>query len=407
MLQAATSRGRRALQLATPAAPGFDGRAAATWHEVRFVSDVEASRAQDFLELLARSRQGRLKVYLGYAPGVGKTARMLHEAQVLRQRGVDVVLGFVDVHARADLEAACEGMAVVPRRRVTYRGITVEDLDLDAVLRRRPSVAVVDDLARASVPGGRHRRRYEDALALLDVGIHVIGAFNVQHLESLNDTVRRATGVVVDDTVPDAFLARADQVVNVDVPVDELLERVRAGKVTSRAPAALLAPESLDALREIALRELAEDAHRRRQRRGEASPAAEDRVIVAISSRSPHAKALLRRGSRLAGHLNARWYVVYVATPRDRRDPGAREALAERLELARSLGAEVVQVEGGDVAASLLEFARRHGAHHVVVGAPLRRTWRDRLFGSIADRLVRGGRGIGVHVLTFDEEGAA
>lgn len=367
---------------------------------------MEASRSQDFLELLEQSRQGRLKVYLGYAAGAGKTTRMLQEAQVLRQRGVDVVLGLVDLRERPELQRASDGIEVVAPRRVTYRGITVEDLDPDAVLRRRPTVAVIDDLAHANIPGAPRQRRYEDVQALLDAGIHVIGAFNVQHLESLNDTVRRATGVVIKDTVPDAFLARADQVVNVDVAVDELLERVRAGKVTARGPAALLAPESLDALREIALRELAEDAHRRRQRRGEASPAAaEDRVVVAISSRSPHAKALLRRGSRLAGHLNARWYVVYVSATRDRRDASAQAALEERFELARSLGAEVVRLEGPDVVSALLDFARRHGAHHVVVGAPLRRTWRDRLFGSIADRLVRSARGIGIHVLTFDDTG--
>ncbi|MBX3469106.1 MAG: universal stress protein [Planctomycetes bacterium] len=357
----------------------------------------------DFLALLERSRQGRLKVYVGYAPGVGKTHRMLQEAHLLRQRGVDVVLGFVDARGRADPLAA--ELPQVPPRRVTYRGITVDELDLDALLARRPTVAVVDDLAHTNAPGARHRRRHEDVLALLDAGVNVIGAFNVQHLESLNDTVRRATGVVVRDTVPDALLGRADHVVNVDLPVGELLERVRAGKVDGGAPglAPFLAAERLDALRELTLRELAEDVHRRRSRRADAAPAADDRVVVALASASPRASALVRRGSRLAGHLHARWYVVHVAPPGAAGDAVQRR-LDEHLDLARALGAEVVRLEGRDVTGSLLEFARRHGAQHLVVGAPLRRTWRDALTGSIADRLVRGARGIGVYVMTFDEE---
>lgn len=382
----------------------------ATWHEVRLAADVESSRPQDFLELLEQSRQGRLKVYLGYAAGVGKTYRMLQEAHVLRQRGVDVVLGFVEARGRPETLALLDGLELVSRRRVTFRGITVEDMDIDAVLQRRPKVVLVDDLAHANVPGSLRRRRCEDVQALLDAGVNVIGTVNVQCLESLNDTVRRATGVLVHDTLPDAFLGRADQVVNVDVPVDELLERVRARCSGRRddPSSALLAPESLEALREITLRELAEDAHRRRQRRGESPPTgAEDRIVVAMASGSPHAKALLRRGSRLASHLNATWFVVYVATPRTHGAESSAEAkqrLEERFELARTLGAEVVRIEGQDVVSSLLDFVRRQGAHHLVVGAPLRRTWRDRLFGSIADRLVRSARGIGIHVMTFDEQ---
>lgn len=380
--------------------------------------DASRGRPEDFLELLERSRQGRLKIYLGYAAGVGKTFRLLQEAHLLRQRGVDVVVGFVEPHDRADTLALVEGLEVVPRRSVTYRGITVEEMDLDAVLARRPTVVVVDELAHTNVPGSRHRKRYEDVLELLQAGIHVLGAMNVQHVESLNDTIRQATGVMVRETVPDAFLRRADQAVNVDVPVDELLERIRGGKVYGgdraiRALEAFFTPENLDVLREVTLRELAEDLYRRRRRRGPpdaaVDAAAEDRVVVAMASASPRAKALLRRGSRLAGHLNATWFVVYVATPREdplRLDSAIQRHLHEHLELARNLGAEVVRLEGRDVVQTILEFAWGHGVQHVVVGAPGRRTWRDRLFGSVTERLIQRARGLGIYVMTFDEPGA-
>lgn len=378
--------------------------------------DVPRSRPEDFLELLERSRQGRLKLYLGYAAGVGKTYRMLQEAHLLKQRGVDVVLGYIEPHDRADTLALVEGLALVPRRRVSYRSMTVEELDLDALLARRPTIAVVDELPHTNVPGSKHKKRYEDVLELLEHGIHVLGAMNVQHLESLNDMVRETSGIAVRETVPDSFLRRADQVVNIDVPVEELLERLKSGKVYQgdravRALEAFFKVENLDALRELTLREVAEDIHRRRRGRREAegAPAAivEDRVVVAMASASPRAKALLRRGSRLASHLNAIWYVVYVETPREsplRLDATVQRHLHDHLELARTLGAEVVRLEGTDVPTTILGFARQHGAQHLVVGAPGRWTLRDRLFGSVTERLIREARGLGVYVMTFDQE---
>jgi two-component system sensor histidine kinase KdpD len=377
------------------------------------------ARPEDFLELLERSRQGRLKIYLGYAAGVGKTYRMLQEAHLLRQRGVDVVLAYVEPHDRADTVALVQGLEVVPRRTVTYRGVTVDEMDLDAVLGRRPTIAIVDELPHTNVPGSRHEKRHQDVLELLEAGIHVIGAMNVQHVESLNDVVRETSGVAVRETVPDSFLRRADQVVNVDVPVEELLERLKSGKVygggdrAARALEAFFRIENLDALREITLREVAEDIHRRRQDRRRAGGAgdkddvaAQDRVVVCMASASPRAKALLRRGSRLAGRLNATWYVLYVATPSEDAvhvDAAVQRLLLDHLELARSLGAEVVRLEATDVPEAILDFARRHGAQHVVIGAPLRRSLKDVLFGSVAERLIRDAHGVGIYVMTFDE----
>src|SRR5215813_10861063 len=188
-------------------------------------------RPEDFLELVERAKRGRLKVYIGPAAGVGKTYRMLEEAHALQRRGVDVVLGFVETHDRADTAALLEGLEQVPRRRVDYRGLTVEEMDLDAVLARHPQVAVVDEIAHTNVPGSRNKKRYQDVLELLDAGINVVCAFNVQHLESLKDVVERATGVTIRETVPDSFLKQADQVVNLDLAAEDLLERLRAGKI--------------------------------------------------------------------------------------------------------------------------------------------------------------------------------
>src|SRR4029450_235677 len=220
-------------------------------------------RPEDFLEIVERAKRGRLKVYIGPAAGVGKTYRMLEEAHALRRRGVDVVLGFVETHGRADTAALLEGLEAVPRRRIDYRGLMVEEMDLDAVLARHPQVAVVDEIAHTNVPGSRNKKRYQDVFELLDAGINVICAFNVQHLESLKDVVERVTGVVIRETVPDSFLKQADQVVNLDLDAEDLLERLRAGKIyepdkVEWALSHFFKEDKLSSLRELALREVAE-----------------------------------------------------------------------------------------------------------------------------------------------------
>jgi two-component system sensor histidine kinase KdpD len=222
---------------------------------------------EDFLELVQKGKRGRLKLYIGFAAGVGKTYRMLEEAHALKKRSVDVVIGFVEPHGRKETEALIEGLEVVPRRQVEYRGVTIEEMSLNNILKRNPAVAIVDELAHTNVPGSRNRKRYQDAVELLDAGINVIGAFNVQHLESLNDVVERATGVAVRETVPDSFLKQADQVVNLDLAVEDLQERLRAGKIyaADKIPWALehfFKERNLAHLRELALREVAESVER-------------------------------------------------------------------------------------------------------------------------------------------------
>jgi two-component system, OmpR family, sensor histidine kinase KdpD len=374
-------------------------------------------RAEDFLELVERGRRGRLKLYIGFAAGVGKTFRMLEEAHALEARGVDVVLGFIETHGREETEALVAGLEVVPRQRVTYRDVTVEEMDLDAVLARKPQVAIVDELAHTNLPVCRNRKRYQDVQELLAAGINVIGAFNVQHLESLNDLVERNTGVTVRETLPDSFLKNADQVVNLDLSVEDLHERLKAGKIyapdkVSHALERFFTGDNLSTLRELALREVAESLDRatagRQSRAGEEPPqkgGAWGRVLVALSSHPPRAATLLRRGSRMAGRLNTDWFVVYVETPREAPhliDAEAQRHLLTNIEKAKELGAEVVRLRATDPVAALLDFARSHGVGHIIIGRSNQAKWRQRL-GMTADaRLLREGDGFDIHVVSFE-----
>ncbi len=381
------------------------------------MTTTRRARAEDFLELVERGRRGRLKLYIGFAAGVGKTYRMLEEAHALKRRGVDVVLGFVEPHGRAETQALVEGLEVVPRKQYTYRDVTVEEMDLDAVLARKPQVAVVDELAHTNLPVCRHRKRYQDVQTLLDAGINVIGAFNVQHLESLNDVVERATGVTVRETLPDSFLKAADQVVNLDLAVEDLYERLRTGKIYAKdqVPQALerfFKEENLATLRELALREVAESLERATARpplgegeEGSQRGAAWGRVLVALSSYPPHAATLLRRGSRMAGRLNTDWFVVYVETPREAPhliDAEAQRHLLANIEKAKELGAEVVRLRAGDPVEGILDFARSHGVGHIIVGRSHQPWWKQRLGRAVDLRLVREGRGFDVHVVAFE-----
>ena len=371
-------------------------------------------RPEDFLEILRKSKRGRLKLYIGFAAGVGKTYRMLEEAHALRERGVDVVVGYVESHGRAETEALVDGLEVIPRRSIEYRGVTVEEMDLDAILARNPEIAVVDELAHTNAPGSRNRTRWQDVEQLIAAGINVIGAFNVQHLESLNDLVARATGVRVRETIPDAWLKTADQVVNLDLAVEDLEERLRAGKIyaTDKVPQALerfFQRGNLATLRELALREVAESLERdtlRRENHSESQRQAGARVMVCMSSYPPRAAELLRRGSRVAGRLNTDWFVVYVETPQeapDRIDAEAQRHLLENIERGRALGAEVVRLRASDPVPALLDFARSHSVGLMLIGRSHQGGWR-RLLGRTPDiRLVREGEDLDVQVVALGE----
>jgi two-component system sensor histidine kinase KdpD len=350
------------------------------------MADENRARSEDFLELVQRAKRGRIKVYLGFAAGVGKTYQMLEEAHTLRKRGLDVVVAFVETHGRAETVALTAGLEILPRKTFEYRGITVDEMDLEGVLARRPQVAVVDELAHTNAPGMKNRKRYQDALELAEAGINVICAFNIQHLESLNDVVQRATGVTVRETVPDSFLKAADQVVSLDLPVEDLIDRLRGGKIyaeekVAKALEEFFRTENLSSLRELTLREVAESVERAPEARK--SGAASGRVMVCLSSRGPRAAELLRRGSRLAGRLNTDWYAIYVERPADapeRIDAEDQRHLLDNLQRARDLGAEVVKLKAEDPVPVLLDFARSHKVRHVILGRS-RDPWWKKLLG--------------------------
>jgi two-component system sensor histidine kinase KdpD len=374
-------------------------------------------RPEDFLELVERAKRGRLKLYLGFAAGVGKTFRMLEEGHALKKRGVDVVVGFVETHGRQETAALIEGLEVIPRKKTQYRGVVVEEMDLDAILLRKPAVAIVDEIPHTNVPGSRHGKRYQDVLALLDAGINVIGAMNIQHLESLNDLVHRVTGVAVRETVPDGFIKQADQVVNIDLAIEDLLERLQTGKVYAPEKIAgalenFFKDENLTTLRELALREVAESLERgadgnTRDKHNTTLAAERGRVMVCMSSYPPHAATLLRRGSRTAGRLNTDWFVVYVETPQeapDRIESEAQRHLLSNIELARELGAEVVRIKGTDPVHAILDFARSHGVGQIIIGRSHQPWWRQVFGRSVPLRLVKEASGLDLHIVSIAEE---
>jgi two-component system sensor histidine kinase KdpD len=368
------------------------------------------------LELVQRSKRGRLKLYMGFAAGVGKTYRMLEEAHALQKRGVGVVVAFVETHGRAETAELLEGLEVVPRKKVTYRGVTVEEMDLEAVLVRKPELAIVDEIPHTNVPTSRNQKRWQDVLDLLAAGINVIGALNVQHMESLNDLVERSTGVTVRETVPDGFLEEADQVVNLDLSVEDLQDRMKAGKIYApdKVPRAIenfFKDRNLATLRELALREVAESLERAAAAHARPSEKARTggRVMVCLSSNPPRAAALLRRGSRMAGRLNTDWFVVYVETPGEapeRIDAEAQRRLLANIEKARELGAEVVRLKATDAVDALLDFARSHAVGHLIVGRGRPALWQRVLGRSILQRLVDEADGFDLHIASFEDEDA-
>src|SRR4051794_23306716 len=325
---------------------------------------------EQFLNLIRRQERGRLKVYLGSSAGVGKTYAMLREGQRLRRQGVDVAIGLVESHGRAETAEQVGDLVVIPPRQIEYRGVTLHEMDLDAILARRPTVCLVDELAHTNAPGGRHAKRHQDVEALLRAGIHVITTVNVQHLESLYDRVERITGVKVKDRLPDAVVAEADQIVHVDVTAEDLLERLKAGKVypPERAERALensFTPANLTRLRELTLTEMAHLIDRRSRREAIANDVASatERVMVGLSSRSPNAPALLRKAARLADRLNAPWYAVYIQTPAEdltRVDAATQRGIGKNLELAQQLGGIPMTFKGQNVAATIAAFAKEY-----------------------------------------------
>ena len=379
---------------------------------------VERSRpsAEQVLATLQTAERARLRIYIGAAPGVGKTYSMIEDAHAFRREGVDVVIGFVETHGRADTEARVADLEVIPRRQIEYRGVMLEEMDVDGILRRKPALCVVDELAHTNAAGSRHDKRYQDVVELLDAGIGVMTAVNIQHLETLNDAVSRVTGVRVRETVPDTFVDRADEIVNVDVTVEELHSRLRQGKVykpekVEQALSNFFREANLSTLRELALRavadEIGEKAASRRQREGLEPALIPERVMVCMSS-SADAPRVLRAGARIAGRLGARWYAVYVETPREAPGhikPGDRDALQRNITLAEELGATIVRVKADRPADGLIAFAKREGITHVIFGQSARSRWEILMKGSTLNRFLEEVRDAAIQVVPLGEPG--
>lgn len=358
----------------------------------------------------ARQADGKLKVFFGANPGVGKTYAMLEAAHEQRREGVDVVIGIVETHGRVETEALVDGLETIPRRAVEYRGTQLQEFDLDAALARRPTIILIDELAHSNAPGLRHAKRWQDVQELLKAGITVYTTVNVQHLESLNDVVAQITGVRVRETVPDSVLERADDVELIDLPPDDLLQRLKDGKVyvpeqIQHAIHNFFAKGNLIALRELALRRTAErvdqqmEVYRRDHAVVRTWPAAETiMVCVNMKSRGPR---LIRAARQMAADLHAKWIAVYVQIPSHLRLPQTeRDRFVQTLRLAEQLGAETVTLTGEDVAQEILSYARSRNATKIIVGKPLRPRWKEWLFGSVVSDLVHQSGGIDIYVIT-------
>jgi len=352
----------------------------------------------------------KLRIYIGSAPGVGKTYHMLNDAHLmLHQQAVDVVIGLVETHGRKETEARIRDLEIVPQRVIPYRGVELKEMDVDAILARHPNTVVVDELAHTNVPGSKNRKRYEDVLELLDAGINVMTAVNIQHLETLNDAVNRSANTVIRETVPDSFLKRADEVVNVDVTVDELRNRLRAGKIyapekVEQSLANFFRKGNLNMLRELSLRTTAEQvgtraAEYRRTQGLEQAPIPE-KVMVCLSTRAG-TERLLRVGARIAGRLSSNWYAVHVTKPDDKGhgDPEAFHRLEEYQRMARDLGAQVVALVDRNVSDALIRFAQQESISHVVFGQPVRSRWDILLRGSVLNRFLAEVRDVTVQVV--------
>ena len=361
------------------------------------------------LETAQQSARGRLKVFLGAAPGVGKTFEMLSAARARYQEGVDVVVGVVETHGRRETEALLDGMEIIPRRPVDYRGRTLAELDLDALLARRPQLALVDELAHTNAPGSRHPKRYMDVDELIAAGIDVYTTLNVQHVESLNDVIAQITRIRVRETVPDSIIDKADDIELIDLTPEDLIQRLRDGKVyvphqAERAIRHYFSPGNLTALRELALRRTAQRVDKQMVRYMQAHAisgpwAAGERILACIGSDVAGAD-VVRHAKRMADSLKAPWTAVHVETGRDLNlGEAERDRIAEAMRLAERLGAETVTLPGQDVADTIAEYARANNVTHIIIVQQPRAWWRELFYGSLAQQLIRKSGGAGVHVL--------
>lgn len=386
-----------------------------------FISEIPNSNGrkispESLLEKITESERAKLRVYIGAAAGVGKTYQILEDAHALKKQGIDVVIGVIETHGRAETVEMIGDLEFIPLKKINYRGTSFEEMNLEAIIERKPELVVVDELAHTNIPGAKNAKRYEDVLEILENGISVITAINIQHIESLNDVVAATTGVRVRETVPDSFFKRADEVIDVDVSVDTLRTRLRQGKIYSiekieQALNNFFRKGNLATLRELALRQVAlhqsVQDHEYRERAGLEKALIPEKVMVCMASRGS-AKKLLRTGARIVGrHAYRDWFAVYVETPGE--SPGQIKpkdfaALRENIKFAETLGATVVKLKGKNVADELLKFACENEITHVIFGQSARSRWQIFWKGSIINRFLSEVKNVAVHVIPIEKE---
>ncbi|MBS1740430.1 MAG: universal stress protein [Bacteroidetes bacterium] len=334
---------------------------------------------QHFLDLIKKSRRGKFKIYIGMSAGVGKTYRMLQEAHSLLRNGIDIKIGYVETHNRAETRALLEGLPIIPRRNLFYKGKELEEMDLEAIINLRPEVVIVDELAHTNIEGSKNEKRWQDVVDILEAGINVISALNIQHIESLNEEVKNITGIEVKERVPDSVIALADEVVNIDLTADELITRLKEGKIydQSKIQAALtnfFKSEHILQLRELALKEVTSQVVRQVESEIVVNKNNKrERFLACISSNEKTAKNVIRKTARLASYYNAKWFVLYVQTPKEAPDKIALDKqrhLINNFKLATELGAEILRVENNKVATTIIEQCEEKQITTVCIGKP-------------------------------------
>jgi two-component system, OmpR family, sensor histidine kinase KdpD len=342
-------------------------------------ADNKDPGVQHFLDLIRQSRRGKFKVYIGMSAGVGKTYRMLQEAQTLLRNGVDVKIGYIETHGRQETEALLQGLPMLPRRKLFYKGKELEELDVQGVINLHPEVVIIDELAHTNIEGSKNEKRWQDVMDVLDEGINVISAVNIQHIESLNEEIRKITGIEVTERVPDSVLKEADEVVNIDLTADELVTRLKEGKIytSDKIGIALqnfFRPEKILQLRELALKEVASQVERKIEAelpRG--AHLRNERFLACISSNHETAKKVIRKTARLASYYHSRWWLLYVQTPREDGDKiglAAQRHLINNFKLATELGAEVIRVKQRNIAKGIMDVAESHAITTICIGKP-------------------------------------
>jgi len=337
-------------------------------------------RVQQFLELNQKSERGRLKIYLGMSAGVGKTYRMLQEAHNLLRNGVNIKIGFIETHGRKDTQELTEGLPLIQRREVFYKGKKLEELDVQAILLLQPAIVIIDELAHTNIPGSKNEKRWQDVLDVLDAGIDVISALNIQHIESIQEDVKKITGIDVKERVPDKMLQIADEVVNIDLPADELITRLKEGKIydhckVQQALQNFFQPAKILQLRELALKEVAGQVERKvdHEIMAKQNPFRHERLLACISSNHLIAQRIIRKTARLASYYNSQWYVLYVQTSKEAPDKiplASQRHLINNFKNATELGGEVIQKKAKEIAGAIIETVEEKNITTICIGKP-------------------------------------